>query len=101
MEREGRESFGSAELVTKGYLMELRENQFEHALVYDRRDGRRVEIALTHLSGMEPVLQAAIFHPDQQEEPATISPAFSLAEVKYHYEFYCRLKEAGILDQSS
>lgn len=100
MEREGRESFGSAELVTKGYLMELRENQFEHALVYDRRDGRRVEIALTHLSDMEPTLQAAVFQ-EGKEEPAAISPAFSLAEVKYHYEFYCRLKEAGILDQSS
>ena len=77
-----------------------RANQFEHSLSYQRGNGERMEVAFIHIPGSEPVLQAALFVGDTNEngEPFSIGPALSVAEVTLRYEFYAKLKAEGLLD---
>jgi hypothetical protein len=74
----------------------FRENQFEHSLTYVRDDGLKVEVALIHLPGSEPVFRAATFE-EGQDEPVSISPVHSLEEIRMRAAFYEQLKADGLL----
>lgn len=87
--------------VTKGsYSMEqptYRQNQFEHAMLYTRPDGQRIELALTHLPGSTPVLCMATFQ-EGVEGPVKLSSEFSLEEVRMVCKFYKQIEADGLLD---
>lgn len=70
-------------------------NQYEHAMVYTRSDGKRVEVAFMQLPN-KTVLQAAVFNASE-DEPVSISPKYTLEEAKYRHEFYSRLHDAGLI----
>lgn len=73
----------------------FRENVFEHSLSYTREDGKRVEMALTHIPDTTPFASIATFNKDA-DEPESLSE-LTLEEARYLFAFLGKLEGLNLL----
>lgn len=75
--------------------VKFRENIFEHSLSYTREDGKRVEMALTHIPGSTPFVSIATFN-SNEDEPESLSE-LTLEEARYLFAFLGKLEGLNLL----